>query len=696
MSRFIGQAMVGFFTAFLVGNALAPSAGVAAQITSSPDNPAGGQGLFTSSVTYCSEAKAILVNEFDIAYWRANESATFSISAASVEDNLDISANIYANAYGRDILNLTIDLCSYLQGVLCPLPMINFTGYGTYPIPTSYTDDIPGLAWTVPDLEAFARITLTNARTGEVAACLQATLSNGLTTQQPAVQWATGVFFLVSLIAALIFSTLRSTSSPAVYRWFDVLFVFQAAAASGLLHLNYPSNYRNFTLNFSWALALFNSNNIEKAVNNLRRKTGAKLSDQAYPAVDYINRKLSPYNDFLAIGPLLESKSPASFIRSYVAQHPSRNITTRSLVDSSRDLMSRAVIPTVADQETTAKLPTGLPVYVNSLGIPTANAFDTFFLIYLIAIAVAIGAHLLFFAVLLGIDFGQSAERKGRGWAGRLRKNYLSFCVGNALRLCQIFLFPVLIFAFYQFTIGHGDSWLSILLAVLCVLWTLGSLAVVFVLSIFRARRNYAEPQGVSPLFARYRWYNSVGFIYRAYRQKYHFWWFAPIVVAIFAMAAFLGFGQNSAWAQVIGLMVIELLVFVSCVGFRPHKDKKGDWLGAFLSFCRLAAFGLIIAFIPSVGVEAITRTIIGFVIIVLFGIPVILLFLGLLFNLGYGWLWRRNQLRIEDGTEIKSFARSPSDDSSARQPAMIQVDPVPLGGTYDPKIHGSSSQLEA
>jgi hypothetical protein len=276
----------------------------------------------------------------------------------------------------------------------------------------------------------------------------------------------------------------------------------------------------------------------------------------------------------------------------------------------------------------------------------------------LIAIAVAIGAHLLFFAVLLGIDFAQSAERKGRGWAGRLRKNYLSFCVGNALRLvsaqrnavgrstiltctshpssqCQIFLFPVLIFAFYQFTIGHGDSWLSILLAVLCVVWTLGSLAVVFVLSIFRARRNYAEPLGVSPLFARYRWYNSVGFIYRAYRQKYHFWWFAPIVIAIFAMAAFLGFGQNSAWAQVIGLMVIELLVFVSCVGFRPHKDKKGDWLGAFLSFCRLAAFGLLIAFIPSVGVEAITRTIIGFVIIVLFGIPVILLFLGLLFNLG-------------------------------------------------------------
>ncbi len=107
----------------------------------------------TTSVTYCSEAKAVLVSEFDIAYWRANQvsgsgtsclggvriiyifiytyiqqSATFSISAASVESNLDISANIYANAYGLDVINITINLCSYLQGVLCPLPQINFTG----------------------------------------------------------------------------------------------------------------------------------------------------------------------------------------------------------------------------------------------------------------------------------------------------------------------------------------------------------------------------------------------------------------------------------------------------------------------------------------------------------------------------------------------------------------------------------------
>ncbi len=45
-----------------------------------------------------------------------------------MQPNLDLSANVYANAYGMDLINTTIDLCSYLQGVLCPLPQINFTG----------------------------------------------------------------------------------------------------------------------------------------------------------------------------------------------------------------------------------------------------------------------------------------------------------------------------------------------------------------------------------------------------------------------------------------------------------------------------------------------------------------------------------------------------------------------------------------
>lgn len=56
------------------------------------------------------------------------QSLTFFISAAAVSDDLNVAVNLYANAYGRQIVNLTINLCDLLQGVLCPLPAINFTG----------------------------------------------------------------------------------------------------------------------------------------------------------------------------------------------------------------------------------------------------------------------------------------------------------------------------------------------------------------------------------------------------------------------------------------------------------------------------------------------------------------------------------------------------------------------------------------
>lgn len=197
------------------------------------------------------------------------------------------------------------------------------------------------------------------------------------------------------------------------------------------------------------------------------------------------------------------------------------------------------------------------------------------------------------------------------------------------------------IFALYQFKLGRDDSWLSILLAAFCFAWTVIGLTVVLVLAVLRQRRDSHTFASTSPLYSRYGWYNSAGMIYRQFRPKYHFWWFAPLALASFVRACFIAFGQGNPWAQVIGLVVVEFLVLVTCIGFRPHKDKKGDWLGAFLAFARMCSFGLLIAFIPSMDVDPITRTIVGFAVIVTFGLPVVLLFFGLLFNLGE-WLCHR------------------------------------------------------
>ena len=104
---------------------------LAAESTVSPTYTDKTGTLYTDTVSYCAEAKAVLVDQFQIAYHQSNTSLTFSFSLASVEGNLNTSVNLYVNAYGIQILNDTIDLCDILQGVICPLPQVNFTGEST-------------------------------------------------------------------------------------------------------------------------------------------------------------------------------------------------------------------------------------------------------------------------------------------------------------------------------------------------------------------------------------------------------------------------------------------------------------------------------------------------------------------------------------------------------------------------------------
>lgn len=70
----------------------------------------------------------------------------------------DAKLEFSLNAYGIDAVNTTIDLCSLLGGILCPLPTYDFVGSATLPLPAEVGDsiDIPGIGYWIPDLEATA------------------------------------------------------------------------------------------------------------------------------------------------------------------------------------------------------------------------------------------------------------------------------------------------------------------------------------------------------------------------------------------------------------------------------------------------------------------------------------------------------------------------------------------------------------
>lgn len=386
----------------------------------------------TSSVSYCAPPIALLVQQFDITYFAANSSVFFNISASSVDPNINATANLLVNIYGMQPVNISIDLCDQFGGALCPLPQYNFNGSETLALPSDLdvSSHVPGIAYKIPDLEAFAQLTLLDHESGEIKACVQSTLSNGWSTHQPGVIWATAGVALLALISAIIHS-IRTPEALAPFRLVDLMSLYQVIGTSALLNLNYPVIYRSFASNFAWALGLVATgarSNIQEAINNMRHKTGGSIADaNSGSAIDLVNRRFSPYNSLVPLSSA-EAVSPVRTLRN--AGMIFLGGSTGSSSPSPLRYVKRDVATVTADSGNI--LQAGLPVYVNSLGVGTANGFMTVFF------------TVLFMALISGavLGLGYAAvklfRRRNGGYSQKLEdmeEYYPWFSRGWALRL---------------------------------------------------------------------------------------------------------------------------------------------------------------------------------------------------------------------------------------------------------------------
>lgn len=313
-----------------------------------------------------------------------------------------MSANLFVNVYGMHPFNLTLDLCSLAHGALCPLPMYNFIGEDSIPL-SRYLDlssYVPVIAYKVPDLEAFVQLTLVEVGTGDVKACVQATLSNGWTTHEPGVEWATGAVAFLAFVSALWQS--RNPDSVAPHRFLDIVYLFQAIAASGLLNLNYPIVYRSFTFNFRWALGFFFPPSVQMAIDVMRNRTGGHPDDATGNALALTNRKASPYNAV--------SKLPTVHITSFAKG----GIFSRSEDESGLAFLNTTAVLAATDVQTvtpTNTIKQGIPIWLTTVGIPAENAFMNVFFATLILFGVVsalVGITYLVLRLLRGTGLGSS------------------------------------------------------------------------------------------------------------------------------------------------------------------------------------------------------------------------------------------------------------------------------------------------
>lgn len=373
------------------------------------------------------------------------------------DSNVNVTANVMLNVYGMHPVNFTIDLCSLFSGALCPLPMYNFTGSDSIPLPSSLgvSGKIPSIAFQIPDLEAYgmfsphwtrlcthvvlAQLSLTEVNTGVLKACVQATLSNGWSAHQVAVEWATGALALLALLSAVCYSFMPDALAP--FRLFDLLYLYQWTASTALLDLNYSSVYRAFATNFAWAMGLFSASAtspIQLSINNMRHLTGGNMADATGDsAVALVNRKLSPYNA-IASSTLLQTNQLASIgiENLWVSSNmTSGNYVSDISIASIQELSTAGDVQLVTPSSANI-LQAGVPIYVNSVGIATANSFMTVFLVVLMIAAVLLAVLSVGYCVLAAIS------RYGQRKQGYIADRYPSFARAWLLRIVSMARLP--------------------------------------------------------------------------------------------------------------------------------------------------------------------------------------------------------------------------------------------------------------
>lgn len=149
------------------------------------------------------------------------------------------------------------------------------------------------------------------------------------------------------------------------------------------------------------------------------------------------------------------------------------------------------------------------------------------------------------------------------------------------------------------------------------------------------------------------------------YRPQRH-WYFIPLLIALLAKSIFIAFGQAHGKMQVIVLIILEGLLFISIIALKPYKTRKADILAGYLAIVRLVCTGLMIAFLPSLGVKAIIRVVIGIVIAVIFSVAVVVMFFNTVWNMLQPLISRKNRTKtLSDSLDSSALEKGDANPSS-------------------------------
>lgn len=580
--------------------------------------------LKTSGFTSCLDSSDIRVTNLDVEYDRSKGSVKFEVAGTSAKVQ-NVTASLTVSAYGKEVYTKDFNPCDEDSRVsqLCPgmspgaqlaispcarhvmtipqtVPAGSFSAEGTQPVASTYANQIPAIAFNIPDLDGEAKMELLSIDGAQPLACIQSTVNNGKTAEVPAVSYiAAGIAAAALLLTGL--SALGSAGSagshPPSPNFGDIIGWFQSIAQNGMLTVSYPPVYRSFSKNFAFSGGLIPWDSMQRGIDGFRRATGGNLTEDS---VEYLRNSTLVYSrgsksiheralDSLSGGPVLHTRDDLS---TSVNGTQVGNSTTNSPSDDKITHMVQ-----------------GIQGYVEQLTIPQANTFLTVLLIFAIVLA-AIAVGILLFKVILETWalFG-SFPKKLIGF----RKRYWGL-LGRTITNLILLLYGVwTLYCVYQFT--NGDSWAAKVLAgVTFAIFT--SILGFFTFRIWQLARKSKRAEGdTSVLFEDKETWRKYSLFYDIYKRGY--WWlFIPAIIYMFAKGCVIAAGNGHGLVQTAGQLIVESLMLALLLWNRPYVTKAANWINVFIQVVRVLSVVCILVFVEELGISQSTKTVTGVVLI--------------------------------------------------------------------------------
>ncbi|CRK18074.1 hypothetical protein BN1723_017612, partial [Verticillium longisporum] len=200
------------------------------------------------------------------------------VAVSSVQGS--VVFDISLKAYGYEVIHRTIDPCDIDLAGLCPMTADKINLKFNIDIDEEATKVIPGIAFSIPDLDATFRAYLNLTETGESVACVEADFSNGKTVDLVGVKWATALIAILGLIAAAVVSGMGHTNAAAhlAANTLSLFGYFQAQAIIGLTGVHLPPVVQAWTQNFMWSMGIIRVGWMQDVFTWYQRATGGEPS----------------------------------------------------------------------------------------------------------------------------------------------------------------------------------------------------------------------------------------------------------------------------------------------------------------------------------------------------------------------------------------------------------------------------------